>query len=81
MQFHILLLVIPDLYKALFTPEEHKFCQNLCEALTFRLNNIYIRFLADPPLADLFSFCFESENMLFLSEDKQAEIIEAYIFG
>ena len=68
-------------------------CQKVCETLTFRLDNIYIRFgtklyrqIVGIPMctncavlvADLFLFCYERDFMLSLSEDKEAEIIEAF---
>ena len=81
---------------AFFTSEEHKRytlwpCQ-VCEALIFLLDNIYIRFGTKlhrqivgipigtncaPLVADLFLFCYEREFMMSLSVDKDAEIIEA----
>ena len=60
------------------------FCQKVCEALTFLLDNIYIRFGSKlyrqivgipmgtncaPLVADLFLFCYERDFMLSLSED------------
>ena len=65
----------------------------MCEALTFLLDNIYIRFgsklyrqivgiLMDtncvPPIADLFLFCYDRDFMLSLSEDNQSDAIEAF---
>ena len=65
----------------------------MCEALTFLLDNIYIRFesklyrqIVDIPMgtdcapfvADLFLFCYERESMLSLSEDNQSDGIEAF---
>ena len=62
-------------------------CQKVCEALTFLLDNIYIRFGSKlyrqivgipmgtncaPLVADLFLFCYERDFMLFLSEDNQS---------
>ena len=67
-------------------------CQKVCKALTFLLDNIYIRFVSklyrqsvgipmgancDPLVADLFLFCYERDFMLSLSEDNQFDIIEA----
>ena len=64
----------------------------MCEALTFLLDNIYIRFDSEvyrqivgipmgfncaPLVADLFLFCYERDFMLSLSEDKQSDVIEA----
>ena len=68
-------------------------CQKVCEALTFLLNNIYIRFGSKlyrqivgipmctncaPLIADLFLFCYERDFMLSLSDDNQSEVIEAF---
>ena len=65
----------------------------MCEALTFLLDNIYIRFGSKlyrqivgipmgtncaPLVADLFLFCYERDSMLSLSEDNQSGIIEAF---
>ena len=69
------------------------FCQKVCEALTFILDKIYIRFGSKlyrqivgipmgtncaPLVADLFLFCHERDFMLFLSEDNQSVVIEAF---
>ena len=63
-------------------------CQKVCEALTFLLDNIYIRFGSKlyrqivgilmgtnyvPLVADLFLFCYERDFMLSLSEDTQSD--------
>ena len=68
-------------------------CQKVCEALTFLLDNIYIRFgpklyrqivgipmgtNCAPIVADLFLFCYERDFMLSLSEDNQSGVIEAF---
>ena len=61
-------------------------CQKVCEALTFLLDNIYIRFgsklyrqiVGAPLVADLFLFCYERDFMLSLSEDNQSDVIEAF---
>ena len=68
-------------------------CQKVCEALTFLLYNIYIRFGSKlyrqsvgipmdtncaPLVADLFLFCYERDFMLSLSEDNQSGVIEAF---
>ena len=65
----------------------------MCEALTFLLDNIYIRFGSKlyrqivgipmgtncaPLVADLFLFCYERDFMLSLSEDNQSNVIEAF---
>ena len=85
---------------AFFTSEVHKnytlwTCQKMCEALTFLLDNIYIRFGPKsfrpmgtnfaPLVADLFLFWYERDFMMSLSVENQSEIIEAFswtkIFG
>ena len=63
------------------------------ETLIFLLYNIYIRFgnklyrqivaipmgsNCAPLVSDLFLFCYEREFMMFLSADKDTEIIEAF---
>ena len=66
-------------------------CQNVCDALTFWLDNISIRYGTKlyvlgihmgtncaPLFADLFLFCYERDFMMSLSDDKQADIIEAF---
>ena len=68
-------------------------CQKVCEALTFLLDNIYIRFYTKlfrqivgipmgtncaPLVADLFLFCYERDFMVSLSVENQSEIIEAF---
>ena len=68
-------------------------CQKLCEALTFLLTSIYIRFasklyrqivgISMGPncarlVADLFLFYYERDFMLSLSEDNQTRVIEAF---
>ena len=65
----------------------------MCEALIFRLDNIYIRFGTKlyrqivgilmgtncaPLVTDLFLFCYERDFMTSLSHVKQAEIIKAF---
>ena len=64
------------------------------EALTFLLDNIYIRFgsklyrqIVGVPMgtncaslvADLFLFCYDRNFMLSLSGDNQSDVIEAFI--
>ena len=63
----------------------------MCEALTFLLDNIYIRFGTKvfgqivgilmgtncAPL-DLFLFCYERDFMMSLSVENQSEFIEAF---
>ena len=68
-------------------------CQNVCDALTFLLENIFIRFgtklyrqvvgipmgtYCAPLVGDLFLFCYERDFMMPLSDDKQADIIDAF---
>ena len=87
-----------DERQAFFTfgdTKRHKLwsCQNMCEALIYLLDNIYIRFGTNlyrqivsipmgtnsaPLVADLFLFCYERDFMTSLSDVKQAEIIEAF---
>ena len=65
----------------------------MCEAVTFLLDNIYIRFgcklyrqnvgipmdtSCTPLVADLFLFSYERDFMLSLSEDNQSDVIEAF---
>ena len=65
----------------------------MCDALTFLLDNISIRFGYElykqivgipmgtncaPLVAELFSFCYERDFMLSLSEDNQSGVIEAF---
>ena len=65
----------------------------MCEALTFLLDNTYIRFGSKlyrqivgipmgtnctPLVADLFVFCYERDFMLSLSEDNQSGVVEAF---
>ena len=67
-------------------------CQKVCEALTFLLDNIYIRFgsklyiqIVGIPMgtncaslvADLVLYCYERDFMS-LSEDNQSDVIEAF---
>ena len=69
-------------------------CQNvLCDALTFLLDNLFIRFGTNlyrqvvripmstncaPLVADLFLFCYERDFMMSPSDDKQANAIDAF---
>ena len=68
-------------------------CQNVCDALTFLLDNIFIRFsnklyrqvvgipmdtYCAPVGADLFLLCYEGYFMMSLSADKQAGIRDAF---
>ena len=68
-------------------------CQNVCDALSFLLDNIYIRFgdklyrqivgipmgtNCAPLVADLFLSCYENDFMKDLSSDNQADVIKAF---
>ena len=68
-------------------------CQNVCDALTFLLDNTFIRFGTKlyrqvvamtmgsnyaPLVADIFLFCYERDFMISLSDDEQADIIDAF---
>ena len=67
-------------------------CQNVCDALSYLLDNIYIRFGTKlyrqivgipmgtncaPLVADLFLYCYERDFMDSLNHDNQADVIEA----
>ena len=85
--------------KAFFTSADHYrgyhlwSCQNVCDALSFLLDNIYIRFGTKlyrhivgismgtncaPLVADLFLFCYGKDFMKDLSSDNQADVIKAF---
>ena len=68
-------------------------CQNVCDVLTFLLDNMFIRFGTKlyrqevgipmgtncaPLVADLFLFCYERDFTMSLSDDKQADTIGAF---
>ena len=68
-------------------------CQKMCDALHYLLDIIFIRFGSKlyrqivgipmgtncaPLVADLFLFCYERDFMLSLSDNNQADIIEAF---
>ena len=68
-------------------------CRGVCGALAFLLDNIFIRFGTKlyrqvvgipvgtgcaPLVADLFLFCYERDFMMSLSDDKQADVIDAF---
>ena len=83
---------------AFFTSEKPKkyhawSCQNVCHALTFLLDNNFVRFGTKlyrqvvgipmgtncaPLVADLFMFCYERDFMMSLSDDKLADVIDAF---
>ena len=65
----------------------------MCEALTFLLDNIYVRFASKlyrqivripmgtsfaPLVADLFLLCYSRDFMMSLSDDNQSEVIESF---
>ena len=85
--------------KAFFTSADHYrgfhlcSCQNVCDALSLLLDNIYIRFGTKlyrqivgipmgtncaPLVADLFLFCYEIDFMKDLSSDNQADFVKAF---
>ena len=90
------LLVVTEMHSLLQkkTKKYHAWsCQNVCDALTFLLDNIFIRFGTKlyrqvvgipmgtncaPLVADLFLFCYERDFMMSLSDDKQADVIDAF---
>ena len=68
-------------------------CQNVCDALFYLLDNIYIRFgtklyrqivgipmgtNCTPLVADLFLYCYERDFMDSLNHGNQADVIEAF---
>ena len=83
---------------AFFTSEKPKkyhawSCQNVCDALTFLVDNVVIQFGTKlyrqvvgipmgtncaPMASDLFLFCYERDLMMSLSDDKQADVIGAF---
>ena len=84
--------------KAFITSADHRgyhlwSCQNVFDALSFLLDNIYIRFVTKlyrqivgipmgtncaPLVADLFLFCYERDFMKDLSSDNQTDVIKAF---
>ena len=75
-------------------PKRYKLwsCQKMCDALHYLLDNIFIRFGSKShrqivgipmgtnyaPLVADFLFCYERDFMLSLSDNNQADIIEAF---
>ena len=68
-------------------------CQNVCDALTFLLDNIFDRLGTKlyrrvvwipmgtncaPLVAELFLFCYERDFIMSLSDDEQADVIDAF---
>ena len=85
-EMHFLLQKKPKKYRAWS-------CQNVCDALTFLLDNIFIQFgtklyreVVGIPMgincaalvADLFLFSYERDFMMSLSDDNQADVIDAF---
>ena len=85
--------------KTFFTSADHYIgyhlwsCQNVCDALSFLLDNICIWFGTKlyrqivgipmgkncvPLVADLFLFCYERDFMKNISSDNQADVIKAF---
>ena len=84
--------------KAFFTSSDQSrytlwSCQNVCDALSYLLDNVYIRFGTKlyrqivgipmgtncaPLVADLFLYCYERDFMDFLNHDNQADVITAF---
>ena len=84
--------------KCIFTSEKPKkyhawSCQNVCDALIFLLDNIFIRIgaklykqlvgipmgtICAPLVADLFLYCYKRDFMMFLSDDRQADLMCAF---
>ena len=84
--------------KAFFTSSEQSrytlwSCQNVCDALSYLLDNIYIRCETKfyrqivvipmgtncaPLVADLFLYCYERDFMDSLNQANQADVIEAF---
>ena len=84
--------------KAFLTSADHRgyklwSCQNVCDALSYLLDNIYNRLgnklyrqivgilmgtNCAPLVADLFLFCYERNFMASLSDDNQVDVIEAF---
>ena len=87
-----------NIKNAFFTSTDHRgyklwSCQNICDALLYLLDNIYIRFgnklyrqivgipmgtNCAPLVANMFLFCYERDFMTSLSGDNQTDIIEAF---
>ena len=68
-------------------------CQNVCDALNFLLDNIFIRFGTKlyrqvveiamgtnfaPLVTNLFLLCYERDFMMSLSDDNQADVNDAF---
>ena len=91
--------ILPFTIRRLFyTSTDHRryklwCCQNFSDALSYILDNIYIRYGTNlnrqivcipkgtncaPLVANLFLFCYKRDFMTSLSDDNQADIIEAF---
>ena len=95
---HLIICSRCNKQKCIFTLEKPKkyhawSCQNVCDALSFLLDNIFIRFgptlyrqvveipmgiNCAPLVADVFLFCYERDFMMSLTDDKQADDIDAF---
>ena len=93
-----ILHVMTEMFVCFFTSENPRkyhawSCQNACDALTFLLDNTFIRSGTKlyrkvvgipmgtncaPLVADLFLLCYERDFMMSLSDDKQADVIDAF---
>ena len=84
------IFILPETIKTFFTSTDHRGynlwpCQNVCNALSYLLDNIYIRFgnklyrqIVGIPIGTICAlFCNERDSMISLSVDNQADIIEA----
>ena len=73
--------------------DQSRYTQNVCDALSYLLDNIYIRFGTKlygqivgipmgtncaPLVADLFLYCYERGFMDSLNHDNQADVIEDF---
>ena len=85
-------------FQAFFTSTDHRgyklwSCKNVCDTLSYLLDNIYIRFgyklyrqivgiqmgiNCAPLVAVLFLFCYVRNNMTKLSDYNEADIIEEF---
>ena len=92
---HFLCLVMIKVPFTSKQPKRYKLwsCQEMCDALHYRLDIIFIRFGSKlyrqivcipidtncaPLVADLFLFCYEKDFMFSLSDNNQTDISEAF---
>ena len=95
---HFIWLVTKDVLFSLLKSDVNKSyklwsCKNICEALVYHLDDIFIRFgnklyrqivgipmetNCAPLVVDLFLSCYERDFMKSLSRENQADIIEAF---